>query len=179
MDRSHYRKVTSYSHSALHTGRFLGGVAGQLILSGHFLHLDKLNYVTLAGVSLSLLVSLFLPTVKRSIYFDARFSVISNFSGFTSNDGRRVSSVATISTLSSGERKMGMSMPKPKQVGAKKRIVRASRALVRDFKIAYSNRYVLKWSLWWSIAQAIYLQVGIYAEPLWKEVIITFFIKFT
>jgi len=67
-------------------------------------------------------------------------------------------------------RKMAFSLPKPKQVGIKKRFVRASRALVRDFKIAYTNKHVLKWSLWWSIALAIYLQVGIYAEPLWLEI---------
>lgn len=164
-------------------GRFLGGVCGQLVLSSDALNLHDLNYITLAGVTVSLIVSFFLPTVKKSIYFDPRFSVISTFSGESwgaNHERGGVQSDPNPNSNSNGGvphlaaslsvRKMAVALPKPKQVGFKKRIKRASRALFRDFKIAYTNKYVIKWSLWWSIAQAIYLQVGIYAEPLWKEI---------
>lgn len=167
VDRSHYRKVTSYSHFGLHLGRFLGGLTGQLMLSTNALQFDGLNYLSLGGVSISLLLSIFLPTVRRSIYFDPRFSVISTFSGQNPSIGRTSDAIGNAAVAT---RKMAVALPKPKQVGVKKRIIRACRALGRDFKIAYTNRYVLKWSLWWSIAQAIYLQVGIYAEPLWREI---------
>lgn len=168
VERAYYRKVTGYSHAALHLGRFFAGVTGQLLLSTETMSLENMNYLSLGGVSLSLLISLFLPKVRRSIYFDPRVSVIS-----TLEDGRGQGQ-ARGHRGSSGSiylpRKMAISVPKPEEVSAHKRVVRAGRALWRDFKIAYKNRYVLKWSLWWSIAQAIYLQVQTYEEALWKEI---------
>jgi len=179
VDKSFYRRVTSYSHSALHLGRFLGGITGQIAVSSEYLAIDQLNYLTLGGVIFAFFVSIFLPQVKRSIYFHPRLSVISTLNGDIggrggdsgSRPGTTRSSIlptsSPSSSISANTRKLSMMM---KNVGLKKRLIRAYRALVRDFKIAYTNRYVLKWSLWWSIAQAIYLQVGIYAEPLWKEI---------
>lgn len=38
-----------------------------------------------------------------------------------------------------------------------------------DFKTAYSNKYLLKWSVWWAFATCGNLQVGNYIQPLWES----------
>ena len=86
VDRSKYKLVTSYTHSALHAGRFLAGLTAQVTLSFEFLSLENLNYVTLAGVTLAFLLSLFLPKVKRAIYFYPRHSVVS----VSQKEGRQI-----------------------------------------------------------------------------------------
>jgi thiamine transporter 2/3 len=183
VDKSKYKRVTSYSHSAIHLGRFIGGMTGQIVLSSGTLEIDSLHYLTLGGVIVALFVSIFLPKVQRSIYFHPRLSVISTLNVRPPRESRNIgesggrpvtTQPVTVPTSSSPLPPYTLGGPKLsilfKNVGLKKRLVRASRALARDFKIAYTNKYVLKWSLWWSIAQAIYLQVGIYAEALWKEI---------
>ncbi|CAL8121784.1 unnamed protein product [Orchesella dallaii] len=162
VDRQHYKQVTSYTHSAMHTGKFLAGLCGQLLLSYHVMELDTINYLSLVGVTMFFITALFLPNVKRSIYFHPRSS----------------STVSRISTIHNSNGNANVPMKKRSNSISqrvvnypfKKRLNRALHALWRDFKIAYFNRYVLRWSLWWSIAFAVYLQIGMYAESLWKEI---------
>jgi len=44
------------------------------------------------------------------------------------------------------------------------------RLLYTDFIAAYSNPYVLKWSLWWALGTCGYFQVGNYIQPLWEDI---------
>lgn len=39
-----------------------------------------------------------------------------------------------------------------------------------DFKLAYSNKYLLKWSVWWAFATCGNFQVGNFIQPLWQEI---------
>lgn len=39
-----------------------------------------------------------------------------------------------------------------------------------DFKEAYTNKYLVKWSVWWAFATCGNFQVGNYIQPLWESV---------
>ncbi|RXG61871.1 Thiamine transporter 1 [Armadillidium vulgare] len=39
-----------------------------------------------------------------------------------------------------------------------------------DFRDAYTNIYLLKWSIWWAFATCINFQVGNYIQPLWEDI---------
>lgn len=43
--------------------------------------------------------------------------------------------------------------------------------LYSDFKVAFSNLYVVKWMFWWSLATCGYYQVWSYIQVLWEEVL--------
>lgn len=50
------------------------------------------------------------------------------------------------------------------------RLKRAYNWLFRDFKMAYSNTYILKWSLWWTASNAVHLQISFYIQTLWEVI---------
>ncbi|XP_066255009.1 thiamine transporter 1-like [Euwallacea similis] len=39
------------------------------------------------------------------------------------------------------------------------------------FKEAYSSKYLIKWSIWWSFATCGFIQVQVYMQPLWAEIV--------
>lgn len=43
--------------------------------------------------------------------------------------------------------------------------------MIKDFVFAYSSPHILKWSFWWAMATAGYMQAGNYIQPLWEEII--------
>lgn len=51
------------------------------------------------------------------------------------------------------------------------KLLQAYLHLWRDFKHAYSNIYVLKWSLWWCVATCGFLQVLTYVQLLWDSIL--------
>ena len=46
----------------------------------------------------------------------------------------------------------------------------AVKVLMSHLKVAYSNPYVLKWSVWVAFATCGYFQVGNYIQALWKYI---------
>ncbi|KAL1513893.1 hypothetical protein ABEB36_003233 [Hypothenemus hampei] len=36
---------------------------------------------------------------------------------------------------------------------------------------AYSSRYLLRWSIWWALATCGFIQVQVYMQPLWAEIV--------
>ena len=67
---SMFRAVSSFSRSALLFGRFCSGLTSQLLSSYGILDYGQLNYVSLGSVSCAFFISLFLPSVGSSIYFN-------------------------------------------------------------------------------------------------------------
>lgn len=76
VDREHYPKVTSYTHSAFLSGKFLAGLLGQLLVEFKAMDYHQLNYLSLGSVSVALVFSVLLPRVKQSIYFHRDTEVI-------------------------------------------------------------------------------------------------------
>ncbi len=145
VDREHYPKVTSYTHSAFLSGKFLAGLLGQLLVEFKAMDYHQLNYLSLGSVSIALVFSLMLPRVKQSIYFHRDAQVI-----LEADDGNCVG----------GQNKLGF-MEKVKA---------SKKYMLEDLKAAYSNIYVVKWSGWWAVAFAGHLLVGNFIQSLWEVV---------
>ncbi|CAG7720962.1 unnamed protein product [Allacma fusca] len=137
VDKDKYKKVTSYTYSAIFVGRFFAGVAAQVLVSYDLMNYHELNYISLTCVSIAFCFSLFLPSVKQSIYFYRE----------DENDNTKAQKLSIV-----------------------QRIRAAYPILWRDFKSAFSNPYVVKWSIWWAVATAGHLQVINYIQAMWETI---------
>lgn len=138
VDRENYKKVTSYTYSAILVGNFAAASLSQLLVSWKWMDYQQLHLLTLGSVSIALIISFVLPGVDQSIYFYRNESIVAN-DGFTGSS----SNIAI------------------QKFSFQQRIKRAYLMLWMDCKKAYSNPYVIKWSVWWAIASAGFYQVSL------------------
>jgi thiamine transporter 2/3 len=132
VDKETYKKVTSHTYTALLIGNFIAAVVSQILVSSDLMNYKQLNYLTLGSVSLAFVVACFLPNVKQSVYFHRR-----------DNDGtQEIHNNDEAAVTSFENRNQGKKLPLLQKVR------RAYGYLFLDFKKAYSNKYVLKWSVW-------------------------------
>ena len=45
--------------------------------------------------------------------------------------------------------------------------------ILSDLRSAYSQAYVVKWSVWVALSTCLYFQVGNYIQPLWEEILVS------
>ncbi|XP_023017748.2 thiamine transporter 2-like [Leptinotarsa decemlineata] len=69
VDTQWYQLVTSHTRAAILAGRAISGVVAQLLISLSLMDYRELNYITLAALIVATVWSVFLPSVKKSIYF--------------------------------------------------------------------------------------------------------------
>ncbi|XP_077296295.1 thiamine transporter 1-like [Arctopsyche grandis] len=69
VDKDKYNQVASYTRSSALFGRFISGASAQLLVSFDVLDYRELNYITFTTQILATIWALFLPPVKKSIYF--------------------------------------------------------------------------------------------------------------
>ncbi|XP_050305717.1 thiamine transporter 1-like [Anthonomus grandis grandis] len=132
VDKEYFQQVTSHTRAAILAGRTISGILGQVLISYNVMDFRQLNYITLGAISTATAWSLFLPSVKKSIYFHQE--------------------EAHVLTL-------------------KEKWRYAFFSIWKHFKYAYSNKYTLKWSIWWSLSTCGFMQVQIYMQPLWTEIV--------
>ncbi|XP_058797969.1 thiamine transporter 2-like [Phymastichus coffea] len=160
VSKEHYQQVTSYTRGAFLCGRFASSLVAQLTTSFSVLDYEQLNYLTIGSLSLATIWAIFLPPVKQSIYFH-RIDII------TSDISTSLESQGSNKTLSiSSHRASNVTLP----FYAKVR--HAYFLLWEDFIKAYSNKHVVKWSLWWAFATCGYLQVISYIQLLWEDAVL-------
>lgn len=145
MDPKYYQRVTSHTYGAILVGRFLAGISSQVVIKiTGILNYWNVNFITLAFEAVGLVVALSLPSVQHSIYFHR-----SEEPGAVDRDPQH---------------------QKTTWVGG---YLKAYRYLWNDFISAYSNWYVVKWSLWWAVAACGCMQVTGYIQLLWNDVAYT------
>ncbi|XP_017115907.1 thiamine transporter 1 [Drosophila elegans] len=71
VDKEQYQIVTGHTRAAILSGKFLGGLLAQVLVSTDSMNYRQLHYISLSTQLISLAVSLFLPGVPRSLYFYA------------------------------------------------------------------------------------------------------------
>ncbi|XP_043662056.1 thiamine transporter 1 [Drosophila teissieri] len=71
VNKEQYQVVTGHTRAAILSGKFLGGLFAQILVSTSSMDYRQLHYLSLATQLISLAVSLFLPSVPRSLYFYA------------------------------------------------------------------------------------------------------------
>jgi len=145
---SHFQIVTAYTNAALFIGRFAAGVLAQLLTNFNVCDYLGLNYISLGFVIGATIIACLLPGVSRSIYFHHK-------SEKTEEDQESPNSVQGESG--------NVSTPQSS-------IVNAYHLLWEDFRSAFTNPYLLKWSIWWAFALCGSLQVSNYIQSLWEVI---------
>ncbi|XP_065357427.1 thiamine transporter 1 [Calliphora vicina] len=168
VEKSRYQIVSGHTRSAILCGKFLGGVFAQVLVSTESLDYRGLHYISFASQIVSLMIALALPPVQQSIYF---YKAEDNLA-----EGR-VDNVPPSLPLENGNSELALERKASSTTETPTTIVRpkfswrnASSLLLQHTISAYSNRTVLKWSIWWSLATCGQLQVISYAQILWKEI---------
>ncbi|XP_023246565.1 thiamine transporter 1-like [Copidosoma floridanum] len=164
VDEQRYQTVTSWTKCATLFGRSACGIVAQLTTSYGLLDYEQLNYLTIGACSLAAVWACFLPPVEQSIYFNKR-----------SNPPSMGATSISIINLGDSSKNRNEKTGQPENLvspttgalsfGAKLR--HAYSLLWSDFLQAYSNRRVVKWSLWWALATCGYIQVVHNIHLLW------------
>ncbi|XP_059621180.1 thiamine transporter 1-like isoform X2 [Phlebotomus argentipes] len=140
VEKEHYSKVTSHTRAAILCGRFIAGASGQLLIFLQWMDYRELNYVTLGAQILATLWALFLPSVKRSVYFHRKASIQRTTNEFLSSEHELVVT----------------------------RKDHALKLLWGQFRRAYTSRKVLIGSIWFIFGLCGYLQFISYVQILWN-----------
>lgn len=67
--KEYYSQVTGHTRAAILAGRCFSGILAQLLTSLYLMNYMELNYITFSAIIVATAWSLFLPSVKKSIYF--------------------------------------------------------------------------------------------------------------
>ncbi|XP_073972039.1 thiamine transporter 1-like isoform X2 [Rhodnius prolixus] len=152
VDKEHYQEVSSHTRASYLIGRALSGILSQILVSTGFSYLS-LNYFTLGGMILSLVWACILPTVSSSIYFH-------------SSSGK---------VITKGNHNENVQNGQIKEKDNEKQEINSSlqgfQLLWTDFKVAFTDTYVLKWAFWWALATCGYYQILAYIQLLWEEIL--------
>ncbi|XP_035701503.1 folate-like transporter 2 isoform X2 [Folsomia candida] len=175
IEKCEYKKVTSYTHSAVHFGQFISGMTGQLLISFNLMDFEELNYLSLAGGVGSVIFSILLPRVLRDVEDEKALK------GQKADENDPEQPMKQIEEEGGKDKKESPS-PIPtglnytRNVGLEKQPSRCQRwreaptHWKNNLRYAYTNRDIIKWSVWWAMSYGLYIQVDLYVEGLWKEI---------
>eukprot|EP00058_Branchiostoma_floridae_P027461 XP_002612952.1 hypothetical protein BRAFLDRAFT_58190 [Branchiostoma floridae] len=125
VEEDQYKKATGYVRSTTLFGQFLASSISQLVITFDKNDYLLLNYITLGSVSLSFLISIFLPLSKKSLMSQRPL-------------------VEHDTTESQTEPCRGYDEPRP--------FTSRFKQFFQDLKTCYSDRKLIVWSLWWALA---------------------------
>ena len=160
--RDDFKKVTSYVHTAIIVGNLVAGLSAQILVSTQLLDIRQLNFITLGSCIVALILSFFLPSVQRSIYFHKDeplepLQVKSNGHAPTVTPVTQGHDVTPVTQAQDG-------------VTSRFHCRNTFEVLWADFKRAYSNAHVLKWSIWWALAAAGNQMIRNYVQALYEAI---------
>ncbi|KAK2089719.1 hypothetical protein P7K49_032385 [Saguinus oedipus] len=148
-----YQRVAGYSRAAVLLGVFTSSVLGQLLVTAGGVSFSTLNYISLAFLTFSVVLALFLKRPQRSLFFNrgaagrepsASASELERMSpGAGGKLGRALRAACGDSVLARVLRELGNSLRRPQ---------------------------LRLWSLWWVFNSAGYYLVVYYVHILWNEV---------
>ncbi|OXA37347.1 Folate transporter 1 [Folsomia candida] len=154
IEKNEYKRVTSYTHSAIHFGQFVSGMTGQLLISFNLMDFEELNYLSLGGGIGALLFSLLLPRVLRDVEEEKALKAQMG----DENDAEQPMKLNEKDEKAPAPSPIPTGLDYTRNVGLKKQPSRLQR----------SEHH--KWSVWWAMSYGLYIQVDLYVEGLWKEI---------
>ncbi|KAJ1527995.1 hypothetical protein ONE63_007923 [Megalurothrips usitatus] len=172
-EKKDFQKVSGCLRSGILLGRFVSGVICQLTISFNILTYHQLNYLTLAGVSISALVASSLPSVKKSMYFHSKTAkqpesnTVCEASALSLANEDHELNAQPDGCFVENQNNQESDYIVSSRNKAMRMLFDALKAMSHDFLFAYRNIQVLKWSLWWALATCGYLQVTSYIQSLW------------
>lgn len=148
-----YQRMASYSRTAVLLGVFTSSVLGQLLVSVGQVSFLMLNYISLAFLTFSLVLALFLKRPKRSLFFNRSAPA-------------RGASPSELDHMHPG--------PDPPARGKLERALRACRDsflvhMLRELVGTVQRPQLRLWCLWWVFNSAGYYLIVYYVHILWNE----------
>ncbi|XP_069330996.1 reduced folate transporter [Eulemur rufifrons] len=144
-----YQRMAGYSRAAVLLGVFTSSVLGQLLVTAGGVSFTTLNYVSLAFLTFSLLLALFLKRPKRSLFFN------------------RGAPLRGASPSELGPMRPGLAPPR-KLPAACRDFVLAR--MLRELGASLRLPQLRLWSLWWVFNSAGYYLIVYYVHILWNVV---------
>lgn len=69
VDTDYFQQVSSHTRAAILAGRAISGIMSQLLITFHLMNYRDLNYISFSALIAATIWAVFLPSVKKSIYF--------------------------------------------------------------------------------------------------------------
>ncbi|KAK7873429.1 hypothetical protein R5R35_000214 [Gryllus longicercus] len=179
VDKEHYQRVTGHTRTAFLLGRFMSGIVSQTLVSTDTITIHQLNFITIASQAVASLWAFLLPSVQHSMYFHRHDSVTSltpsegnHLPQGMDNVGVESNSAPVLDSNTEAPYTISRSPEhKRNKIGMMGRCFTAYTFLWRDCRQAYTNVYVVKWSIWWAVATCGFLQGFTYIQVLWEAIV--------
>uniref|UniRef100_A0A480YWJ5 Folate transporter 1 isoform X3 n=1 Tax=Sus scrofa TaxID=9823 RepID=A0A480YWJ5_PIG len=139
-----YQRVAGYSRAAVLLGVFTSSVLGQLLVTMGRVPFSTLNYVSLAFLLFSLVLTLFLKRPQRSLFFNRSVPAPCELDPMRPGGGPPVARAARRDSV----------------------LARLLRELARALRLPQLRL----WSLWWVFSSAGYYLIVYYVHILWNVV---------
>ncbi|XP_074232812.1 reduced folate transporter isoform X4 [Camelus bactrianus] len=149
---AHYQRVAGYSRAAVLLGVFTSSVLGQLLVTVGRVPFSTLNYVSLAFLTFSLVLALFLRCPKRSLFFNR--SVPAG------------ASPSELDQMNPGPGQPTGGRPGPAAAWRDSALARVLRELGHNLRLPQLRL----WSLWWVFNSTGYYLIVYYVHILWNVV---------
>ncbi|OXA45866.1 Thiamine transporter 2 [Folsomia candida] len=166
-DKSDYKRVTAYCHSAVSLGQFLSGISNQLLLTSYkILDLPQLNYLSLVASYGTLFFAILLPKVwdvSDVEHADGEVYAIPQGINQGINHG---GGMDEINAKNCQERDSNSNLAEKSLLQKLRQVPKQCR---QNFLHAYSHTKIIKWSLWYATAFGLFVQVDTYVpSSLWR-----------
>ncbi|XP_035536181.1 solute carrier family 19 member 3b [Morone saxatilis] len=161
----HYQRATGYLRSAMLAGYTFGASLGQILVSLAGVDYFYINAITLGIVSMSFLVSFWLPMPQRSLFFKGKKAAAV---GLQSQQEGTKEPVMDMDEVGLGKDKMEHNGSAGWCSG--ENVATAGHLLWQSFRESYSSRHLIYWSLWWALATAGYVQIFNYIQLMWDHI---------
>lgn len=143
-----YQRVAGYSRTAVLMGVFTSSVLGQLFISVGRVSFYTLNAISIGFVSFSLMLSMFLPWPKRSLFFNRT----------QNQEQKEVAAKSEVAAMNPKE--------KPKSRWRDSVLPQ----MLLELRNVVRRPNLRLWSLWWIFNSTGYYLVLFYVHILWNKV---------
>uniref|UniRef100_A0A8C9AMV5 Reduced folate transporter n=1 Tax=Prolemur simus TaxID=1328070 RepID=A0A8C9AMV5_PROSS len=144
-----YQRMAGLSRAAVLLGVFTSSVLGQLLVTAGGVSFTTLNYVSLAFLTFSLLLALFLKRPKRSLFFN------------------RGAPLHAASPSELGPMRPGPAPPRELPAARGDNVLAR---MLRELGASLRRPQLRLWSLWWVFNSAGYYLIVYYVHILWNVV---------
>ncbi|XP_041667599.1 thiamine transporter 1 [Cheilinus undulatus] len=173
LDLKRYRKATSYCRSVQLLGYTVGSVLGQVLVSFDLMSYNNIVVFTLVLSAIAFVFTCLLPMPQQSMFFHHRKTAVTEGTdGEGTGDSKQEVQESKVDQQDVGEEGTPNSEGREEtaeSAGAES----CTKVLFRlwtDFRLCYSSRQLLYWSLWWAMATCGYNQTVNYVQVLWEHV---------
>ncbi|CAJ0939734.1 unnamed protein product, partial [Mesorhabditis belari] len=153
VDKSHYKKVTSYTRAALQAGKCVAYVLAQILIGTDAASYRALNVISLVSLWIALVFSLILPAVPWRLAYEKLMEL--------QDQDEKKKAPIEIPTLQDelGKRVVDPSGPAHPEATYKNYVKAHFSRWIKEIRQIYSELFVVKWSLWWAMASCAQFQV--------------------